>query len=264
MGSFCRVDKFMAKAKNVANTNFATGQVAWESMHEAARHDPPFAPRRRPVGRGARNLGGAARHPSGARPACVDSASFSERTRQDGGARRPWRHDHRRRGRHRPQRLRPALDPHRLGHRHGAPGSRWPHGAALHHHRRGQGDRDRAGPVLPGLDLQRSRPGSHDPRHRGRARAGPIQESRLPPALDPLPRHPRGAHGRRAGGRRGAAGRRVRLRVRRLPVRLPSLSLPTAPSSSTRTRRAIPTRWTRRAAGCSARPRTGAGRSWSW
>jgi hypothetical protein len=36
MGSFCLIDKFMANAKNVANAKSVTGQVAWESLHEAA------------------------------------------------------------------------------------------------------------------------------------------------------------------------------------------------------------------------------------
>ena len=85
-----------------------------------------------------------------------------------------------------------------LGHRNGLAAPRRPHAAQLRGRRRGQGDRDRAGPLLPGLDLQRPRAGPDHSRHRGRAGADRLRERRLAPALDALPRHPLGTHGRRA------------------------------------------------------------------
>ena len=66
----------------------------------------------------------------------------------------------------------------------------------------GQGDRDRAGHLLPGLDLQRPRPGSDAARHRGRPRAHRLPQQRLASALDALPRHPLRPHGRRSRRRR--------------------------------------------------------------
>ena len=73
--------------------------------------------------------------------------------------------------------------------------------ARVHADRRRPRDRGRARRLLPGLDLQRHRPGPGDPRDRGRPPARPLLQRRLAPAHDPLPRHPPDEHGRRLRGR---------------------------------------------------------------
>ena len=148
--------------------------------------------------------------------------------RHGGGARHARRHGHRRRGRRRPQRLRPAHDPDRLGYRHAHDGSGRPERARVRDRRRGQGDRDRAGHLLPGLDLQRPGAGPDAARQRGRAAAHPLRRT---PARTRTRMHFHGIHAARMDGvpgRRGeiAAGRGVRLRVRRQALRLPPLPLP--------------------------------------
>ena len=59
-----------------------------------------------------------------------------------------------------------------------------PHAAHLRDHRRGQGDRDRAGHLLPGLDLQRPGARPEPARHRGRPRSHHLPERR---ARTPIP-----------------------------------------------------------------------------
>ena len=129
------------------------------------------------------------------------------------------------------------------------------HAADLRGHRRGQGDRDRAGGDVPGLDLQRPRSRAQPAGHGGRAPADRLQELRVAPPLDALPRHPRGAHGRHPGSRRDRPGRGVRLRVRCPPLRLPSLPLPRAAAEAAHPQRHVRRLRHRSRSGASSRPR---------
>ncbi len=96
----------------------------------------------------------------------------------------------------------------------------------LRDRRGGQGDRDRAGPDVPGLDVQWTRSRADIAGDRRRPPRDRLQELRLTPALDALPRYPLRPHGRRSGRRHGRSRRRVRLRVRRQAVWLSPLPLP--------------------------------------
>ena len=149
--------------------------------------------------------------------------------------------------------------------------------ADLRDRRRGQGDRDRAGPHVPGLDVQWPRSRTDAARDGRRPPPDRLQELRLAPAFHAFPRHPRSPHGRRSGRRHGRSGRRIRLRIRRQALRLPPLSLPrfaaeTAPAQGNvrrlhhRSRSCPPSRT------CRCRPltparhsrRTATGRNSSW
>ena len=82
--------------------------------------------------------------------------------------------------------------------------------------------RSRPGVRLPGLDLQRPRPGPDPALPRGRAAADPLRERLRAPAHDPLPRHPPG---------RSWTACRASARARRRSIE-PGKS--TSPTSSTR------------------------------
>ena len=91
-----------------------------------------------------------------------------------------------------------------------------------------QGRRDRAGRLLPRLDVQRHDPRACDPGDRGRHPARPVRQPGLAPAHDPLPRDPPDEHGRRLRDR--PAGRRVHLRVPGHARRVAALPLPLDPA----------------------------------
>ena len=126
------------------------------------------------------------------------SAARGRRSAGLGTSRGPWRDDHGRRCRQRPQRLRSDRHADRLGYRHRFHAAGRPQAADVRGDGRGQGDRDRAGGHVPGLDLQRSRAGSGAPGDGRRTAAHRVQELRFAPALDAFPRHSRRAHGRRS------------------------------------------------------------------
>ena len=169
----------------------------------------------------------APRYPIGAGAAALlGDAPYGGRARRDGvGARRrtaawsPWARSIR------PQRLRPAHDPHRLGHRHAHDGSGRPERARF-----AIIAEDKEIEIAPGIffpawtyngrvpgptirvtEGDRVRVGSGTP---ARTRIASTSTASTRPAWTGC------------RGRGGAAGRRLCLRVRRLPLRLPPLPLP--------------------------------------
>ncbi len=155
------------------------------------------------------------RNPCGPRPTWRDRRPSSD----------PRQHDHDGRCRQRQERFRPDRDADGLGYWSCLQAARRSYVADFRGGRAGQGDRDRAGRVFPGMDVQWARARSDVAGHGGRPIADRVPEQWITSALDALPRHPFRPHGRRAGRRLGRSRCGVRLRVRRAAVRMPPLSL---------------------------------------